>query len=157
MDKIPVEKKNLPFIQLSRSRMSPMRELVKKNPVAAEVLLYFIGHMDSRTNALIASYTFLQEKLGYSRATVWSAIKELKEGRWIRVLRSGNMSIYCVDPNVAWSRYRDEKHHAYFNAVVAVTSSEQTFDVTETQPKLNRVPAFITGISELDGEEEETG
>lgn len=136
-------RRNHNFVQLRREYMTDMQKLVKHNPIGMQVLLFLLSKMDRLQNAAIASYTVLQEQLGYSRNAIIKAVKGLEADQWISIERSGNMSVYCVNERVAWSAANNQRHYARFSATVLLSSTEQKRDVTQPQGKLKRIPAYI--------------
>ena len=145
-DEQEAERKNHNFVQLRKEVMPDMQQLVRANPIGAEVLLFLLGKMDKMSNAMVASYTLLQEQLGYSRPAIAKALKGLQADQWIEIQRSGNMSIYCVNSNVAWQAANNQRHYARFTATVLLSSSEQKQDVTKPGKPLKRVPAWIQNM-----------
>ena len=140
---IQEERRNRDFVQLRKSYMQEMPELVKKNPIGVAVLFFLMGKMDRLQNSVVASYTVLQEQLGYSRNAIAKAIRELQRDQWISIERSGNMSIYSVNEQVAWQAANNQRHYARFSATVLLSSTEQDRDVSKPRPKLKRLPAYI--------------
>ena len=145
-----VERKNHDFVQLRKGHMSDMRRLMRANPVGAEILFFLIENMDRLSNAMVASYTLLQERLGYSRGAVAKAVKALRSDHWIKIEKSGNMNVYCVNSQVAWQAANNQRHYAKFTATVMLSSSEQDYDVTKDQPPLKRVPAYLGQVRKFD-------
>ena len=139
-------KRNHNFVQLRQERMLDMADLVKVNPIGAQILFWLFSKMDRLQNAAICSYTVLHEQLGYSRQSIAKAVKELEAAQWIAIERSGNMSIYCVNERVAWQAANNQRHYARFSATVLLSSTEQKSDVTMPKGKLKRVPAYFQDL-----------
>ena len=72
------EKKNSDFVQLYRNHITEVRWLLKKNPLACEIFLFLLEHMDT-SNALACSSALLEDYFEKSRTTIFRAIKVLKE------------------------------------------------------------------------------
>ena len=88
---------NANFVQLSRAYLHSWRGLIRKNALGAEVLMFFIETMGRTTNAVVCSYKTLSELTGYSRTSVATAIRTLKDDNWIDTIKVGNATAYCVN------------------------------------------------------------
>ena len=119
------EKDNYDFVQLQKGYMKQWRTLIKKQPLSAEIMFYFMEVMGKTTNAVICSYKTLQEVTGYSRPSVARAIKFLKENNWIDSIKVGSATAYAVNERVAWQASRNERKYAIFSAMVVASESEQ--------------------------------
>ncbi|OSK13644.1 replication protein [Escherichia coli M056] len=84
--------------------------------------------MGKTTNAVVCSYATLTEVTGYSRRSVATAIKILKDDRWIQVVKVGNASAYCINEKVIWQAGRNQRKYAIFSATVVASESEQESD-----------------------------
>lgn len=131
---------NRDFVQVTRSYLPEWRALVRKSPVASEILLFFIEHMGKNHNAVVASYTALTELTGRSRATVARAVKTLKDDNWIETVRISNATAYAVNERVAWRSHANQRQYAMFSATVVASSSEQSGETTTG--KLKQVPTI---------------
>ena len=118
------EVKNPYHVQLYKKHLPTVRKLVKTNPIAGEIFLFFIENMDG-TNALVASYKVLEEITGKSERSVARAVKVLKDKKLVKILKSGNMNVYCVNAEVVWQKAREDIKHAKFRANVYLTETEQ--------------------------------
>ncbi|MFN0723105.1 replication/maintenance protein RepL [Vibrio cyclitrophicus] len=74
---------NYNFVRVQKGHMKQWRDLIKKQPLSAEIMFYFMEVMGKNTNAVVCSYKTLQEVTGYSRPSVGRAIKTLKDMNWI--------------------------------------------------------------------------
>lgn len=134
-------KDNHNFVQVTRHYMSQLRALTKKNPLATEILLYFVEHMGRTTNAVICSYRTLEEITGSSRATVGRALKILRDDRWIEAVKIGTATAYAVNAQVFWQSARNQKRYAVFQATVIASENEQDADYAESSRKpLKNIP-----------------
>lgn len=136
---IPANNHN--FVQLSRAYLRSWRSLIRKNGLAAEILFYLVERMGRTTNAVVCSYATLTEVTGYSRRSVATAIKVLKDDNWIQVIKIGNASAYCLNERVVWQAGRNQRKYAIFSATVVASESEQEKDFEErTKEKLIYIP-----------------
>lgn len=132
---------NYDFVQLSRSYLKQMRALARKNPLAHEILYYFVEHMGRTTNAVVVSYQTLCEITGVSRPTVGRAIKLLKDENWIDAVKVGSATAYCVNARAFWQASRNQKKYAIFSATVIASETEQDSAYPEkAREKLTYIP-----------------
>ena len=131
------DRKNINFIQLSKSNLEQWRVLIRNKPLAAEIMYFFFENMGA-DNAVVCSYKVLEEVTGKSRATIGRAIKVLKEGNWIEAIKIGTALAYVVNERVAWQTHGKARQYAMFKATVVATKSEQ--DARYNKTKLKRVP-----------------
>lgn len=123
-----VGSENYNFVQLTRSYLSQMRQLTRKNPLAQEILLYLVENMGRTSNAVVCSYSTLQEVTGMGRTSVAGAIKLLKEENWLEAVKIGSATAYAVNARVFWQAGRNQKKYAIFQATVIASSSDQVSD-----------------------------
>jgi DNA-binding transcriptional ArsR family regulator len=117
--------RNFDFVQVSRAYIKEMRLLVRKSPLAHEILYYLVEHMGRTTNAVVVSYATLCEITERSRPTVARAIKLLKEENWIDAVRIGNATAYGINARIFWQAGRNQKKYAIFSATVIASQTEQ--------------------------------
>ncbi len=117
------EQKNKNFVQLYRNHIDDIARLAGENYSAYKLFMLLIKHMDG-TNALAASNTALSEILGMSTRTIQRAVKYLKDGGWISVLKSGTSNVYAVNHDIVWTSYGNQKSYSKFKANVLLSSSE---------------------------------
>ena len=98
--------------------------LISKSPAAYRIFKFLIENMD-KYNAVICSYLVMQEKFGYSQATVKRAIKLLKEHKYIETVRTGGSNIYMVNKQLYWNSWGTNYAYAEFGARIIVSASEQ--------------------------------
>lgn len=116
---------NVNFTQFGNSYLPSWRSLIRKNPIAAEILMFLIEHMGRHHNAVVVSYNTMMELTGRSRPTISRAIRALKEDNWIDAIQVGNTTAYAVNERVAWRSHANQRQYAYFSASVVASSSEQ--------------------------------
>lgn len=134
------ERKNLNFVQFDRRVMRAHRELVRKSPLAAEILDIFIEHM-GKNNAIVCSIKALEEITGKKRTAVSTAVGVLRNDSWVQVVKIGNSNAYVVNSAAFWSSWANGKAYSLFHASVLAAASEQ--DKTLEQLKnveLKRMP-----------------
>ena len=135
------------FLQVNNENYKAEDWLMKKSPAAYRVLRFIAKNMDNY-NALICSYTVFAETLGYSRQTVYSAIKLLKEKKFIDVVKSGNANVYLINKELYWHSYGTNYARAEFGAKIIVSADEQEpAEREEIKLKAKRYKAI-----ELEGE-----
>lgn len=138
--------KNYDFVQLSRSYLKQMRALARKNPLAHELLYYFVEHMGRTTNAVVVSYQTLCEVTGVSRPTVGRAIRLLKDENWIDAVKIGSATAYCVNARAFWQAGRNQKKYAIFSATVIASESEQDSAYpAKAKEKMTYIPVVERG------------
>lgn len=120
--------KNKGFVQVYENEMKKFRQIIRKDPVAAEIFYFLLENMD-RTNSLACSSRVLEEVTGKSRTTVWKAVKLLKDRKHLEISKMGNCNVYHVNAKVAWKTWGNGRKYAKFNASVIVSQSEQDQDV----------------------------
>lgn len=130
--------KNPPFYQFTKNTFPHLLTLMDSNPFAARVFMFMVSQMND-TNALLISYCALEEIFNKSRRTLSRAIKELVDGGFINIQKSGNMNIYCVNASIVWTKSRSQIYRAKFNATVILSESEQDYDVQK-----ERLPIIST-------------
>ena len=137
------------FVQVSRAYLKAWRGLIRKNGLAAEILFYLVERMGRTTNAVVCSYATLTEVTGYSRRSVATAIKILKDDRWIQVVKIGNASAYCINEKVIWQAGTNQRKYAIFSATVVASGSEQESDYhLKTKEKLTYIP-FVERVERM--------
>lgn len=119
---------NANFVQLSRSHLHNWRGLIRKNPLATEILLFFVEKMGKTTNAVVCSYKTLTELTGYSRTSIAKAVKLLKDDHWIDTVKIGSATAYCVNERVVWQSTKNLRKYAMFSATVVASEDEQGSD-----------------------------
>jgi DNA-binding transcriptional ArsR family regulator len=140
----PEPRENTNFVQVERSYLKNGRTLTRKSPLASEILMYLIEHMNKRDNAVVCSYQVLTETTGVSRRSVARAIKVLKDDNWIDAVKIGNATAYAVNARAFWRNARNQKRYAIFSATVIASETEQE-DIDKPKPQLRYVPILEDG------------
>lgn len=118
--------KNSPYsnwYQFNRDHTAEMIWLTTHYPKAQAILLFLLDQMDSY-NAVMCSYTVLQEALNMSKATVQRAIKILKDNGYIAILKSGTSNVYVVNKELAWGSWGKNFKYCKFPANVVLSATE---------------------------------
>lgn len=118
-------KSNYNFVQVNKGYMKQYRLLIKKSPVAAEILMFLVENMGKTTNAVVCSYKTLQEITETSSSTVTRAIRTLKKDNWIEAVKIGSATAYCINARAFWQAARNQKKYAIFQATVIAGFNEQ--------------------------------
>lgn len=131
--------KNSPYkkwTQYNLEHTEKMLNLLKVNPVAARLLFFLVDQMDN-VNAVMCSYTVLEEALDISRPTITRAIRTLKDLGFIAIYKSGTSNVYTVNDNVFWKSWGNKKRYSKFPANVILAESEQhpLENITSTKTK----------------------
>ncbi len=129
------QKKNSNFIQLYREHITEIRWLTKNNPVALDIFLFILEHMDYK-NSLACSYSVLEDYTGKSRSTLCRAIKILRENGFISIFKMGTCNVYTINPEIAWSSWDNQKQYAKFDGVMLISKKENK-DYFQMQNKKN--------------------
>lgn len=133
------KEKNSPYkkwTQYNLDHTEKMLNLLKVNPVAGRLLFFLVDQMDNY-NAVMCSYTVLQEALDLSKPTITRAIRTLKELGFIAIYKSGTSNVYTVNDNVFWKSWGNKKRYSKFPANVILAESEQhpLENITSTKTK----------------------
>jgi len=147
--------KNLNFVQIDRRVMASHRELMISSPVAAVILSALTEYMD-KGNAIVISYSTLQEITGYSRASVGKAISKLKKDNWIQAIKIGTANVYLVNSAAFWTASNKGKYFSKFHATVIASANEQSLEIDKLKavklkgmPIVHRNERAIVGTEEL--------
>lgn len=124
-----LEKKNFHFLQLDKRNMKAVRALIRQSPKAADILMLLAEHMNKQ-NAIVMSMHTLVAMTGWSRPTVSGAVKVLKDGRWLQVIKIGTANAYVINNSVFWQDSRGKKL-ACFSAQIVVSADEQDVSIEE--------------------------
>lgn len=119
--------KHSPFIrwtQFNNEATKEMIALAKKNPAAMALLLFLVDQMDNY-NAVVCSMRVLSEALGYSRKTISSGVRFLKENGFVAVYKSGTSNVYTINDKVWWKSWGSNQKYSKFPANVVLAKSEQ--------------------------------
>lgn len=113
------------WAQLNRKNVVHLIRAAQENPTALSVLLFLIENMN-KMNAIVASYSVIQEVLGMSKPTVTRSIKYLKEKGFIAIYKSGSSNVYVVNNDLVWTNYGNKVMYSKFPANVILSASEQS-------------------------------
>tara|TARA_Y100000588_G_C14207176_1_gene905141 strand:- start:1429 stop:1872 length:444 start_codon:yes stop_codon:yes gene_type:complete len=116
-------KKNGKFVQYDESNISFVRELIKKNPVSADIFMFLSQHMN-RKNAVACPSKVLEEVTGKGRTTVSNAIKTLKNEGYVCTAKMGTTNVYVLNPTIVWKAWRTGKPYCEFEGKMFISKSE---------------------------------
>ena len=85
--------------------------------------MFICEHMDGY-NALMASYRVFEDYTGKSSRTVTRCIKDLYDGGYIDILKSGTSNVYIINQAIAWTSYGNQKQYCKFNGNILISASE---------------------------------
>lgn len=140
------------WAQTERSTHEAWGTLSRESPRAAALAHFLVAHMDSNTNAVVASWKVLSELSGMSIATVRRGMKDLEEMNWVQgvALGGGGAKAWVVNSRVAWAKSRDGLQYAAFNGRILASLSEQSPEIAkDNQPPLRRIPIISRGEQQL--------
>lgn len=135
------ENKNSNFIQLYRKNIIFIRRLAKIDPNALPVLLILLEKMNKQ-NAILISQDVLSQITGKTRQTINKAIRALKEGRYIQVIKVGTANVYVVNSAIAWTAGEKTKYQAFSAQVVASKDEQDKLEENWNNIQLKQVPMF---------------
>lgn len=133
------EIKNRDFIQIYRKSIIFMRNLNKIDPNALPVLLILLEKMNKQ-NAVLISQKALSQITGKTRQTINKAIKALKEGRYIQIIKVGTANVYVVNASIAWTNSNNKKYQAFSAQVVA--DIDEQIEEDWKNIKLKQLPMY---------------
>ncbi len=133
------EMKNRDFIQIYKKSIIFMRSLNKIDPNALPILLLLLEKMN-RQNAVLISQKALSQITGKTRQTVNKAIKALKKGRYIQIIKVGTANVYVVNSEIAWTSSNNKKYQAFSAQVVA--DIDEQVEENWKNIKLKQVPMY---------------
>lgn len=116
-------RKNGKFVQYDESNISFVRELIKKNPVSADIFMFLSQHMN-RKNAVACPSKVLEEVTGKGRTTVSNAIKILKNEGYVHTAKMGTTNVYVLNPTIVWKAWRSGKPYCEFEGKMFISKSE---------------------------------
>ena len=155
-NKKPQNRENEDFVMYYRPFMDALTDMAGKNYTAFKLFQLLCKHMDGY-NALSVSNRTLQELLGYSKPTICSAVKYLKENGWIDVLKNGTSNVYVVNSDVAWTSYANQKQYCKFNGTFLLSGTEN-HEFLKNPKATNRYKGidseFVRGVMQKKEEQE---
>lgn len=140
------------WLQSDKQAHESMWRLSIKSPAAITVLHFMISQLARGTTGVIISAPAMARKLGISERSVKSAVKLLKEMKFVQILKSGNTNAYVINSRVAWQGKRGFRY-ASFNAQIMVDEFEQGSTVEELIEEGNNlieVPVMQLALSDLE-------
>lgn len=111
------------FIQYNKDYYQAEDWLLKTSPIAYRIFKFLVQNMD-KYNAVICSYTVLEETFEVSKPTITRAIKLLKETKYIEIYKSGTSNVYCINKNIVWSSWGKNYQYAKFGANIILSKTE---------------------------------
>ena len=119
-------RENRDFTQVYPAGWQRFRELLKKDPNAANLYAFFAEQMGP-DGTLCASRTTIAEALGIGERTVSRHVKTLEKSGVIVVLKVGTANVYCLNPAEVWKSFDNAKPYAAFRTHTLVGKSENPF------------------------------
>lgn len=138
------QKKNMDFVQLQRKEMRALSELAAESPIAMQLLMVMAQVMDKQ-NAVMISFKAMEQIVNRKRPTLDRAIRVLRDGKWIQVVKVGTANAYVLNEAVFWTDHYSKRETASFSAQVITTLEEQDKDLRKSKSvQLKRVPSLTT-------------
>jgi len=125
---------------MSRAAEKNLRAIQRDNPSAALVFSVIRENMQIGTNAVTISQAALCKILNRSRATISRATKYLSEKNYVQVIKTGGVSTYVVNEQIAFAGSVGQRR-AVFSATVVAHESEQDEGWDQVK-KLKAVPVI---------------
>ncbi len=118
------------WLQSDKQAHEAMWKLSRKSPTAITVLHFMISQLARGATGVIISAPAMARKLKISERSVKSAVKMLKDMKFVQILKSGNTNAYLINSRVAWQGKRGFRFTS-FNAQIMVDEQEQSSPVDE--------------------------
>jgi len=134
------------FMQLSEGEMARLRMLTRLNPIAAQIFLFLMEHMN-HNNAVACSQTLLARITQRSRTTVHRAIVILKEYNFVDVKRIGGTQVFHLNAEIMWRSYENKVKYAELIAPILLDMEEN--------PEMEKYEREVGATSVLSMEETE--
>ena len=141
------------YYMMSRAAEKNLRAIQRDNPTAALMFSVIREHMQIGTNALTISQAVLCKILGSSRTTIYRASKYLSENNYVQLIKTGNVTTYVVNEQVAFAGSAGQRK-AVFSTTLVAHECEQDEGWAEVK-KLKSVPIIygderiVLGCDEL--------
>lgn len=126
------------FYQVNKDNSECLRDCLKENPKALEILLFIFDHMD-KYNAVVCSYKVFQEALGMSKATVQRAIKYLKDNGFLYIYKTGTSNVYVANKELVWNSWGKNTQYCEFPANIVLSKTEQAEKVKVRDKRMTNV------------------
>lgn len=128
------------YYMMSRAAEKNLRTIQRENPTAALMFSVIREHMQMGTNALTISQAALCKILGTSRTTIYRASKYLSENNYVQLVKTGNVTTYVVNEQVAFAGSAGQRK-AVFSTTLVAHECEQDEGWEEVK-KLKAVPVI---------------
>jgi len=128
------------YYMMSRAAEKNLRAIQRDNPTAALMFSVIREHMQMGTNALTISQAALCKILGTSRTTIYRASKYLSENNYVQIIKTGNVTTYVVNEQVAFAGSAGQRK-AVFSTTLVAHECEQDEGWEEVK-KLKAVPVI---------------
>lgn len=128
------------YYMMSRAAEKNLRAIQRDNPTAALMFSVIREHMQIGTNALTISQAALCKILGSSRTTIYRASKYLAENNYVQLVKTGNVTTYVVNEQVAFAGSAGQRK-AVFSTTLVAHECEQDEGWDEVK-KLKAVPVI---------------
>ena len=141
------------YYMMSRAAEKNLRAIQRDNPTAALMFSVIREHLQIGTNALTISQAVLCKILGSSRTTIYRASKYLAENNYVQLIKTGNVTTYVVNEQVAFAGSAGQRK-AVFSTTLVAHECEQDEGWAEVK-KLKSVPIIygderiVLGCDEL--------
>lgn len=133
--------------QLELEAAEQLRQLMRRNRWAAELVLILFRHMRPGSGGVVVcSRETMRELLGCSMPTVERALRTIITEGWAQRIKIGGAHALAINSRVAWVGDRGDISHAVFSATVIASRNEQ--DAAAINPPPMRSVPFV-----YDGEE----
>lgn len=119
-------RENRDFTQVYPAGWQRIRELLKKDPNAANLYAFFAEQMGP-DGTLCASRATIAEALGIGERTVSRHVKALEKLEAIVVLKVGTANVYCLNPAEVWKSFDNAKPYAAFKTRTLVGKTENPY------------------------------
>jgi hypothetical protein len=140
-------KKNQNFVQLSQSNIVEIVKLESESASASKILWFLVSKMN-KSNAVVISQKTLMVLTGMGRTSVYTAVKHLRNNRWIDVLKVGTANAYVVNSQVFWKSSNDKKYTSFSAQVITSLDEQESENLNVLfESKLKSVPMeFAKGV-----------
>lgn len=140
------------YYMMSRAAEKNLRAIQRDNPTAALMFSVIREHMQIGTNALTISQAALCKILGSSRTTIYRASKYLAENNYVQLVKTGNVTTYVVNEQVAFAGSAGQRK-AVFSTTLVAHECEQDEGWEEVK-KLKAVPVIYEDERPILGSDE---
>jgi hypothetical protein len=140
------------WVQTERKTHEAWIALMRKSPVAAEILHLLVSRIGDR-NAVVMAQSTMAKLLNRHRTTINRGLQLLAADRWIEIRQIGetkSVNAYIVNSRVAWQGSREGLRYALFSAVVVVSEEDQPDkDQLGQQEQLRPLPRLLPGEEQM--------